>query len=127
MNWNWSIVIAAIALVVSVLSPIFTAILNNRYQLKLKRIEFNLQHRAEVIEGYIRTAGKATKSPTYENISDFGKYANEIYLYLDDSFWPYLDTINNSLIFDNFIYETAYQNLQILTKKLSNSSVRPKI
>ena len=52
--WSWTI--AVILGLSAILSPIITAIINNRYQLKLKNIEvFELSKRA-ALENFIKNA-----------------------------------------------------------------------
>ena len=92
-----SILIAGIALVVSVVSPVLTAISNNRFHLKLMRKEFYHKHRAEVIEGYLSSAGQIIYSASSENLAAFGKFSHEIYLYADASMWDDIKELNEIL------------------------------
>ena len=70
---NLSLFISVAALVLSVLSPLISALVNGIFRIKEKNIdiaakqkeqerEFYYQHRAEVIERYISSAGKAIQT-----------------------------------------------------------------
>lgn len=48
-NTDWSLIIAVIALVASVVSPIFVAIVNNRHQRKLHQADLKYRYRTEVL------------------------------------------------------------------------------
>ena len=53
--------------------------------------------------------------------TDFGKCATEIYLYIDESEWNYIDSINNGIA--NLCYdetrETLEEFVKIIAKKYS--------
>lgn len=64
MKYDLSMTISAIIAVVAVISPIFTAIINNSHQRKMKKIELaqlqyerDILHRKEIFEDYLRKAG----------------------------------------------------------------------
>lgn len=130
-----SIVISGIALAVSVLSPFFTAMLNNRFRLKIMRKQFYHKHRAEVIEGYLSSAGQIIYSGSPESLSAFGKFSHEIFLYADPKMWSDIEKLNTILsppyqdIHANKPLSVVYvpQALQLLrkiTKAFAASGVR---
>lgn len=122
-----SILISLTAVAVSVLSPVIVTVLNNWHQKKLRLLEFRVQHRAEIIEGFIRTVSEACKFTTAEKISKVGTYSSEIYLYLDESFWSDIDLINSILIY-NYSKERipeAQAAIISIAKSLSSDNVRP--
>jgi hypothetical protein len=125
-SFDWPLTIAIIALAVSVLSPVLVTWLNNRYRMKVKQFEFFKIHKAKVIEDYIRSTGAAitnTKSSTY---SEFGKNYAEIYLYLDDDLWKYIDNINAQVRrFFDIDKDVAWENLTVLCKELAKRDIRP--
>lgn len=119
-----SILISIAALVFSVASPAITAYLNNRHQLKMKRIEFNMEHRAQVIENYIRATGETifTHKPTS---AQYGTYYGEIFLYVPSNLWPLLVTING--FFTQGRYDEAQIDFLELCYKLAELEVRPDV
>lgn len=131
---NWSLIIALAALALSVLSPIFSAWISGRYQLKLKRLELKNEaerrrqefydaHRAEVIENFITTAGAAIQDQTFQTMNAFGRSAGEIYLYLPEKLWPLVEAVSEDLAASET--KGAAESLTILCKKLSAENVRP--
>lgn len=75
-----TITVPAILVLTSVISPIATTILNNRHQLKLKRLELKEKRYAEsviyqrkIFENYLRYAGKFSKSEDPKNSAEYGE------------------------------------------------------
>ena len=115
---TWSAIISGIALVAAVLSPIFTTKNNNHYQTKNNRIKYFDEHRAEVIENYIRYTGSVTKfSSLTDDFRSYGKYSKEIYLYLHEDLWHYIDEIDTFII--NHKYDDATYSLAEFCKELN--------
>lgn len=90
---NWSIFIAAIALLISIISPILTAIINNHYKIKEYKSEFYEKHRAEVIERYLNSVGSTLYRQDLDDIREYGRSFAEIYLYVPSYLWDTLDKI----------------------------------
>ena len=131
---DWSLVIAIAALAFSVASPIFSAWISGHYQLQQKQLEFNNakelrqqqfydEHRAQVIETYITTAGAAIRDLTFQSLNAFGQSAGEIYLYLPEKLWPLVEAINEDLTAHNAAGAEA--SLTALCRLLSAENVRP--
>lgn len=122
---DWNAVFTGIALVAAIISPIVTAIINNHYQTKMKRLQFFDEHRAEVIENYIRFTGSVSKmSSGFEEFRNFGKYSKEIYLYVSEDLWRYIDQIEELLYNRN--YDDAHKILAVLCKELKKDPPRLK-
>lgn len=128
-----TIVISIAALVLAVASPMISSLINGIFRLKeqkqnieaerkLKSLEFYQQHRAEVIERYISSAGKFCKHKAPASQEEFGAASGEIYLYVDEALWPLLDKIEFDL--RQYEYETASNALIDLCKALSAYGVR---
>ena len=126
-NPDYSLIIAIAALLFSVASPVISEWLRGRFSLKQKELDakinretqnriFYSQHRAEVIESFIRSAGQVIKSHTRENCS------GEIYLYLDKKLWGTVDLIRSYIQEEN--WQQADSCLEELCKDLSDEKVR---
>jgi hypothetical protein len=76
---DWSLLIAGIAFVVSVTTPIFTTIFNNRFQLKLKDREILANRKLDTIENYLKSASEARYVSGVP--VDFSKNTANIFLY----------------------------------------------
>lgn len=130
---DFSLVIAVAALVLSVLSPLISSLVNGHFRIKEKKLDitekqlelerdFYYQHRAEVIEKYISAAGQVIESGTYEGQADFGAVMGEIYFYVDESLWPLLDGISQYIHTDNSF--SAKDDFITLCKALSSTEIR---
>lgn len=119
-----SVIIAIAALAFSVVSPVITAHLNNRHQLKMKQIEFNLERRAQAIENYVRAVGETihTQRP---DTAHCGSSYGEIFLYLPEDLWPLVRQINSCLL--EAEYQQASGYFDTLCAALSKIEVRPSI
>ena len=132
-NPDYSLIIAIAALLFSVASPVISEWLRGRFSLKQKELDakinretqnriFYSQHRAEVIESFIRSAGQVIKSHTRENYAQFGACSGEIYLYLDKKLWGTVDLIRSYIQEEN--WQQADSFLEELCKDLSDEKVR---
>lgn len=95
-NVDWSATAAWIALAISItgtiLSPIITTILTNRYQLKLKKVDLKEQAIAERnrnILDCLSSIGMCLS--THDHFDEFGKKFHAVYPYVPESEWPLLD------------------------------------
>lgn len=124
------VAISIAALVLSVLSPVTSSLITGWFRLKEKRLdikasadirkqEFYEQHRAEVIEKYIVATGAVAKRPTDETIEKFGATMGEMYLYVDQSLWVYLDAISKKVT--DFGVDDPTKELEALCKALNNN------
>lgn len=130
-----SLVIAVAALVLSALSPLITSLIGGIFRLKEKsldinerqndqEIEFYYRHRAEVIEQYIKAAGQVIERGSGQNEEKFGATMGEVYLYVDESLWPLLDSITDYIHTDR--NASAKEDLIKLCKALSSTNIRTK-
>ena len=132
-NNDLSLIIAISALVLSVLSPILSSIISGLFRVKEMRLQlqsdvekgyqkFYEQHRAEVIERYINAVGKNVQASFSANRQEFGEAGGEIYLYVDESLWPLLDSITDKI--SN--RQSPKEEYILLCKALASKNVRPK-
>lgn len=118
----WTAIISGVTLIAAILSPILTTIINNRYQLKLRKSEFLEKHKAEVIENYLKNVGAVINHPTHENLGKFGFNCKEIYLYVSTDHWTLLDDIEN--LIKNRQFSLASEKVSFLSKCLSENPPR---
>lgn len=114
---------SAVALIAAVVSPWVTAAINNRHQLKMERIRFNVVHRAEVIERFISCAGEAISD--YSNIGRFGAALGEAYVYLPDHILNDVDALSNAIYEADA--EKALSLLSDVCRALRDEGIRPSI
>ena len=103
-----TVIIAAAALLLSILSPVISAWITGRYSLKQKRLELQHQrelhdsdfyerHRAEVIERFVRAAGALVEWEDSSTKKEFGEASGEIYLYVSPSLWGDIDEFHTAM------------------------------
>lgn len=130
---DMAVVIAIAALIFSVLSPILSAVITGSYRLKEKKLEmeseqikrrqtFYNEHRAQVIENYIRSVGAQIAGMSTDIETDYNAAMGEVYLYLDTSLWYLIEKIDTELV-DGDV-ELAKDSLVTLCKQLSNDKIR---
>lgn len=119
---DWSVLISVTALVISVLCPVLTALVNNLFQLKFRNRDFFNKHRAEVIEGYLRTAGACTCNDSKEARSEYGKYYAEIFLYAPEPIWGDLELFHEMITSGSA--KGTYAQLIKISKVLSKNPPR---
>ena len=130
-----SLAIAIAALILSALSPLVSSIIGGIFHYMEKKLElkaeverrnheFYEQHRAEVIERYINAVGKAAQNFAVGNRQEFGESMGEIYMYVDKSLWPLLDSIASKI--NKHTPGDPSAELRELCQKLSADSIRPK-
>ena len=81
MKVDLTITITAILGIAAIISPIATAIINNRYQLKIKELELKQKqlenttyYIRSIFENYLRYAGKCISSSDSQSQQDYGEY-----------------------------------------------------
>lgn len=80
-EFDITVTISAIVAISAVISPIFTAIINNHYQLKLKKIELKqkeyeqtILYKRNILENYIRYLNGVYQYPNKESLSNYAQY-----------------------------------------------------
>lgn len=130
-----SLIIAGVALLFSIVSPIFSAWIQGYYQTKVKKIDANLEiarqnqqfydvHRAHVIESHIKAAGPLIAMETSENEAAYNSAMGEMYLYADKDLRPMMKRLHTNIM-DNE-NDAALAVFVELRVSLSSKEVRKK-
>lgn len=128
-----SLVVAFATLAFSVLSALFSALISGIFRIIEKKLDianennkyhrrFYEEHRAEVIEHYIRSVSNRMAGLTSESESDYVASMSEVLLYLDESLWHYVFEINGGI--DTNDDSTVISSLISLSKELSKDGIR---
>lgn len=87
-KFDLTISISVIVALCAILSPILTAIINNRYQIKIKRMELSQQeyrdsvlYHRNVYENYLKHAGRCIYFADQEALKDYGEYYYSALMY----------------------------------------------
>lgn len=114
MKIDLTITITTILAIAAIISPIATAIINNRYQLKLKRMELEQKHLENttyyirsIFEKYLRYAGKCIHYADGPSRKDYGEYYFLALVYAPDHLAKAMIDINSAIIISDFDNATA--------------------
>lgn len=119
MDFNLTVTISAILGIAAVISPIATAIINNRYQLKLKKLELEQYHLDKttyyvrsIFENYLRCAGKCINNGCRSTEEGYGEYYFLALVYAPSDISKDLIDVNS------FIIDGDYHNATALLERL---------
>ena len=87
-------IIAASALCISIVSPIFVARMKIKHADKMFKKEFYEKRKCEVIENYLKCIGGIIFYNDYQNKASTAEYISEIYMYAPKEMWGDIDKIN---------------------------------
>lgn len=113
-----TVIVAMIAAISAIVAPVVTALINNRYQLKLRRIEMYEQKRIEVINEYASAVNSYLNHISTCSGTNFAKYKQTIFLYAPHSAWSIIEKMNNYI--DEKELDKANALLPKLMKELSS-------
>lgn len=120
---NPAFIVSLSALAISVLSPFITAAINNRHERKMFRLHFYEQHRAEVIEAYVSSAGRCIYGGFMCNdVAEFGSICGEIFTYIDSAHWDLISQLNYQIQISDS--KNAIQSLKELSQIIAFQNVR---
>lgn len=128
MQLDLPIIISICALVLSILSPVLSAWISGHYRIEEKKLdleaeknkelhEIQVRHKMEVIEEYVRAVGELAKCDTTNREAAYGAVSGQIYLHVEQKYWPLLDEISKAIRYQDL--NAIYNNLFELCKQLS--------
>lgn len=122
MKVDLTITVTAILGIAAIISPIATAIINNRYQLKLKKLELHQKqlenttyYIRSIFENYLRYAGRCIYNSDREARKDYGEYYFLALSYVPDDISSTMININSA------IYDCDYYKATTLLEQLEPS------
>lgn len=128
-NYSVSDLMSGIALVVSVASPMVTAIINSRSQRKIKKMELIDLRRSDAIASYIQATGAYIQDPRCSTAANYGSAYGEIFLYTPESLWSAISNLNAKIV-KRDTAESMYQDFSTicmeLSKLMGNKPNKPK-
>ena len=125
---DWNATAAWIALVISVAgtisSPIITAIITNRHQLRLRKLDIKQaavdrfeQNRFTAINTFISKAGRCLAYADENSVMDLGEAYHCIYQYVPVDFWDELDEFFSTLV--SYKWDVAKKLYPPIVRRLS--------
>ena len=99
-----TITISVILAITAIIAPIFTTIINNCYQLKIKRLELKqkeyeqtILYKRNIFENYLRYLNDVFQNPTNESLSGYAQYYPLASMYLPPNVQKKLSIVNHKL------------------------------
>lgn len=89
-----AIIISAAAFLMTVLGPLLTSLIQCHHETAMYENRFNIEHRHEVIEKYLKSAGKYVFSGEFKNREEFGEASAEIFMYAPKELWSDIRELN---------------------------------
>ncbi len=126
MNFNQmdaSALAAWIALIVAIISPILTAIINNRHQTKMKKIEMSIASKLKIIEDYLSSAGQIIYHNGEASTESYSIAIGRIYSASPRSLWEKISVLDEMIYSGN--WEDAHAHFLEISQALA--SHQPKI
>lgn len=130
MTIDWNATVAWIAFGVAVITPAVTTYLNNRFQLKLKKMEQNYSKQSSYyekqricIESFLSLASKQIETDYESERIEFRKCFHELLLYLPKEDWEQVKDLYESIESRNKnSNQKLYDATEILALRLQESS-----
>lgn len=121
--FDWSVVISGIALIVAIISPVITTLLNNYHQDKMWEREHFSLHKSDVIEQYVKSTGIVLKKQSFDSLQEYGNCYGEIFFYAPEEAWPLIEQIDAAIV-DRRINTNVNNKFADLCKMLSAEGKR---
>ncbi len=115
----YTFIMACITTVSAIAAPIITALINNRFQLKLKQLEIYEKKRIEVINRYVSAVSSYVTKPSSSSEDDLFVIMNSVFLYAPPKVWKDISNLNSLINNHNLV--KAKELLPKVTQKLSPS------
>lgn len=82
MKFDFTINLALLITLCSLVLPTLTTIANNRHQIKMRKLDFTLDKKFSIIEAYIESVGNCLELCSRVNLSQYNKAKGMLYLYV---------------------------------------------
>jgi len=126
MNFNQmdaNALAAWIALIVAIISPILTAIINNHHQTKMKKIEISIASKLKIIEDYLSSAGQIIYHNGEASTESYSIAIGRIYSASPRFLWEKISLLDEMIYSRN--WEDAHTQFLEISQALA--SHQPKI
>lgn len=122
---DWSATAAwitlALTLAISIISPVISTYLSNKFQLKIreyeksdKEIEQHYLEKREILQGFIRNTGKLLNRRDTDTLKDYGEHFYLVYTYLPKEHWNKIDLLHQHI--QNTDFAAAQTSLLEISK-----------
>lgn len=113
-----TVIVAMVTAFSAIIAPVLTAIINNRHNFRVKKMELYQTRKINAIEKYLQTTGLFLSSDKSSDNYSYNKCLGEIYLYAPKSVWHLIDELDAQIKSRNFVQ--AQTTFNEVCKQLSN-------
>lgn len=121
-----TVTISVIIALCAIISPIFTAIINNRHQIKMKKLELKqkeyedtVMYERNLYENYLKYAGRCIYYADSEALKDYGEYYFSALMYAPPGLQHEMIEANKLMLKDD--WDNAAVLIETLTSKIHDS------
>lgn len=118
MENEFTVIAALIAAVAAIVAPVFTAIINNHYQYKIRKLELTQKQKIEVIQRYAASCSNYMVACNAKARDEYYQSYGEVFLYTDKRSWSVIESIHNDIEKQN--YASASEKLGKVIQLLSS-------
>lgn len=115
-----TVTISAIVAIAAIISPVITALINNAYQLKLRKLEIQQQryeqdtlHRREIFENFLSAFNEVCHRRDDATISRYAASYSLVYIYLPEKVRKDLGLVN--LLIANYEWDEAIKYVDAIS------------
>lgn len=123
---NLATCISIIVAICSVISPMFTSIIDNMFKLRLKRIELEQKnyedtvvYKRTILENYLKYTGRCISDPTEDTLRDYGQFYTLALIYVPNDIRSKMIDLNKLIRSD--YWSDASTSLNELTALISRA------
>ena len=114
---NWTILLQIITVLVAILSPTFTAIVNNRYALKMEKEKFIRTERKQIFHDYLTATSNYIAHSNLTEKMHYLELKELVFLYASEPIWNEIEKLDG--LVKNHDTEKAHEQLSYLSKLLA--------
>jgi len=118
-----TVTISVIVALAAIISPILTAIINNRYQLKLKKMELLQQeyercvlYKRDILESYLQHAGNCIVHSSHDSLHKYGEFYLRALMYVPDNLYSQMIDANQNI--RDYHWDEATVQLETIAKEI---------
>lgn len=115
-----TITISAIVAICAIISPVLTAIINNRHQFRIKKMELkqkeyeqSVLYKKNILESYLRHAGTCIVHSSHDSLRDYGQYYLLALMYVPAPLAKKMTDVNNDI--RNYRWGDAIPKMETIT------------
>ena len=117
MENTTTIIVAMVAAISAILAPILTALLNNRHQYKIRKLELLQAERIKAIQDFLSACSNYITSYTKPTKDEYYRRYGEIFLHVNKKHWKSIEDLNADI--ENGQARSASEKLTKVCQALS--------